>query len=129
MNRPDAFFRTLHALFCFSLEIGAKINTKNEHMSKVPSEGGKPVALKIAIFFVVLIPTLIAILLFVIARLILADPALLTGGLQRPIIIACVISGIILLIPFLISGGLLLFRRKGKKGDDANHEPTDVTCT
>lgn len=85
-------------------------------------------ALKIVISLVVVISTLIAVLLFAIARLILVDPALLAGGLQGPIIIACIISGIVLLIPLLIGGGVFLFAHKEKKGKNTNHETPGSNC-
>jgi len=84
-------------------------------------------ALKFAISLIVLIPTLISFFLFGMVRLILVEPVLLVGKLQTPIIIVCVVSGIFLLFPLLICAGVVLFKRKDRKGEGASHESNGAT--
>lgn len=83
--------------------------------------------MKFAISLVVLIPMLISFFLFGMVRLILVEPMLLVGKLQTPIIIACVVSGIFLLFPLLICLGVVLFKRRDRKGEGVNHESTGFT--
>lgn len=75
--------------------------------------------MKILIFLVVLIPSLIAVFLFVNAALWFGAPQLLTGDINSVIAVCSVVFGIILLIPLLLAAvyGIINLISKVKNGN------------
>lgn len=59
--------------------------------------------IKLLIFLIVLIPTLIAVLLFFVSYTLFTTPDVLFGAYQKTVAVLCSIGGCLLLIPLAVS--------------------------
>ena len=79
--------------------------------------------MKFLIALIIIIPTLIAVLLFTVAALAYNNPAMLAAATNPTIAILCIISGVIAPLPLLVAiiiglANLITSTKKKKEQDD-----------
>ena len=79
--------------------------------------------MKFLIALLIIIPTLIAVLLFTVAALAYNNPAMLAAATNPTIAILCIIAGVIAVLPLLVAiiiglANLITSTKKKKEQDD-----------
>ena len=79
--------------------------------------------MKFLIALIIIIPTLIAVLLFTVAALAYNNPAMLAAATNPTIAILCIIAGVIAALPLLVAfiiglANLITSTKKKKEQDD-----------
>lgn len=86
--------------------------------------------MKILISLIVIVPTLIAALLFTIARLSFNTPEMLAASTNPAIASCCIVAGIIAIIPLIVAVVILIVNSisdfKKNKKSNKNGQTTDI---